>query len=361
MFAEVCAFVGLDPEPMVSTLVRKIDGHDVVFTQTMASDMMDGLLWIRELMEDPDCILFFEIRVPTEDWTLEEGGGGTCDIVALFPRQRKIIVADWKYGRVAVKAEWNDQLILYTLGVWKLFGKKYFGGDPKGIEVFIKILQPRVLLRGSEWTSTMKEILKEGKNIRFDAERVWEKNPKRVAGAKQCRYCRAQLDCKEFNEYMAALADQKLEYYDEGFECGSPPKFPDARAMTAKRRSYILLHRELYASWLNALYEAALEDYFAGKDVPRMKMVYGRKGNRIFIPGTERTVKNQMIRDLGSRGAYTRKLLSPSELEAKVGKKKYKERYAEYVTQPDPKPTLVPDTDERPSVKPSVDVLDYND
>lgn len=344
---ELALLFGLDPHHFKTGLKQEVDGHIVEYNDEMIESMYAGLDWIREQWR-PDCLVFTEVRVPIERWTLEEGAEGTCDICVLFPRERRIIVADWKYGKVAVVALKNDQMILYGLGIWEKFGKRYFGGDPKNVVVDIRVLQPRVPLGGSSWTTTMKTLLKEGESIKIDAKATYEKNAPRTAGLKQCRYCKARAECPALAEFNLSLVKLKFEDIDEGYEWGFPPALQKPECLTPERRSYVLLHKAVFVRWLEELHRAALRDFAGGKQIPQMKVVEGKSGKRKFID--EPVVKKMLVDDLGPVQAYKKTLISPAQAEKKIGKRAFAVRYKPFVEQAPPKPSLVPDTDERPAL-----------
>lgn len=355
-FADLAVKFGLEPHDFPVGFTREIDGHVVSYTEEMIEDMYEGIEWILSNIEE-GAVLFTEQKVPIEEWTLEPGGFGTSDICIILPIQRKIIIADWKYGKIAVSAAKNDQLYLYCLGLWKKYGKKFFGGDPSNIEVEFRILQPRVPLKGSSWKTTMKKVLREGESIKIDAEATYEKDAPRVAGEKQCRYCRARSDCEVWSEFNLKLMSLYFEDIDEGYEQEKPPKLPDTRGMTPERRSYILLHRSCFMKFLDDMYRSALNDHNAGRPVPKMKLVLGRSGRRKFRESVMKDVRKNLVSDLGAE-AFIKTLVSPAVAEKKLGKKVFKKRYGSFVEQTPPKPSLVPDTDERPAVESVVDLFD---
>lgn len=358
--AELALLYGLDPHDFPRGNKWKVDGHIVGYDEEMVDNMYEGLDWVRDQIR-PGCIVLVEVKVPIERWTFEKGAKGTCDIAILFPEERRILIADWKYGKIAVVAEKNDQMMIYALGIWELYGKKYFGGDPSGITVDVRILQPRVPLRGSSWSTTMKKLLKEGESIKIDAKATYEKNAPRTAGLKQCQYCRAAHCCQALAEFNLKMFSLKFEDIDEGYEYNEPPALQDAHRLTPERRSYILLHRAMFTRWLELLQQDAMRDFVEGKPIPRMKVVSGRAGIRKFLPNKRLQVLVRLIQDVGVEEAYKRIMISPAETEKKIGKKRFKERYGDYFEQSPPKPALVPETDERPPLASKALLFDIED
>ena len=360
--AELALLFGLDPHDFPRGVKWKIDGHIVEYDEEMVDNMYEGLDWVRDQIR-PGCIVFAEVKVPIERWTFEKGARGTCDIAIIFPKERRILLADWKYGKIAVVAEMNDQMIIYALGLWEKYGQKYFGGDPSNITVDLRILQPRVPLHGSAWTTTMKKLLKEGESVKIDAKATYAKNAPRTAGLKQCQYCRAASTCQALADFNLKLFALKFEDVDEGFKYDEPPELQDEHRLTPERRSFILLHRKMFTRWLELLHTSAMTDFAQGKPIPKMKVVAGRAGPRKFLLTKNQKIKIivRLIQDLGLEEMYRKVLVTAPQVEKKVGKKKFNERYGDFVEQSPPKPALVPETDERPSLDSKALLFDDDD
>jgi len=341
--AEICLLTGIDPQFLPQGEEVVVSGHTVSFNQEMVDHMLGGLDLIEELME-PGCIIRVEEQVSIESYTLEPGGFGTSDVIIIYPHRRKIIVFDWKYGKVAVSPIENDQAILYGLGAWDTVAGELFDWNPEGIEVELIIYQPRIPDGGGRWETTMEWLLEEGDRIRIDAAATYDPNAPRVAGEKQCKYCRARADCATHAAYNLGMVGLRFEDIDEGIQFDvTPPLVEDFEGWTPERMSYVWLHRKAIKRWLDALHDHMMARYAAGEELPFLKVVKGRGGNRFWQD--PKAVERYLVAQVGEEKAYQPKtLITPPVAEELLGKKKVKEDLALYIGQPEGKPTLVPIT-----------------
>lgn len=347
-YAERCVLTGVDPQfflPGSETVI--VSGHAVCFNEEMVENMLAGLQFIYSLLTE-DAILMVEQRVRIEPWTLEPGGFGTSDICIIFPKRRKIIVFDWKYGKVAVSPINNDQEIIYGLGCWESFAGEIFNWDPTDIVVELVIWQPRVPGGGGSWETTMEWLLAEGNQIRIDAAATYDPDAPRIAGAKQCHYCKVQAECPERAAYNLALFGARFDDIDEAIEWETELELADPGEWTAEHRSYVWLHRKSFTRWLDTLKEAIMLDAQAGKETPLIKVVPGNAGKRTVKADFQEDYKNYLVTVLGEEVALKpQECITPAVAEKKLGKKRFKEDLGLYITQADPKPMLVPVTDTR--------------
>lgn len=360
-YAALCLDFGLDPQVFVGKPMEVEDHGVLLFTQEMADNMLYGLDYVRDTAAVPGSQLFVETRVDLTPWlghdwspdltdrSDEDGEFGTSDVGIVNVPERRIVVFDWKYGKgIPVSPVWNDQLILYALGFWNSIAEALFVGvDPADIQVDLVIEQPRAPGGGGVWHTDMATLLAEGNKIVIDAEATKDVNAVASPGNKQCRMCRAAKHntCRARAEHNIALFDLKLEEIDEFAEIGAKPPLP--KALTPEQRSYVLLHRTMFTQWLDALHAEAYDDATKDRAVPGMKLVAGRNPPRKWKD--EDKSKPTLERAFGD-DAYSRKLLSPAQVEEKVGRRVYEERFKKHVFIGDSKPELVPETDRRPAL-----------
>ena len=351
--AELCLTTGFEPHHFPTGLKQTVSGHVVSYTEEMMKHLYAGLDKIAEMLDD-EAILFVEQRVRIEPWTLEPGGFGTSDVCIIYPNRRKIVVFDWKYGKVAVSPIKNDQLILYALGCWETFGRQYFDG-PENIEVELHIWQPRIPDAGGMWPTTMEWLLKEGEQIVFDAAMTYDPNAPRTAGEKQCMYCKARASCAENAAYRLEMVQLRFTDIDEGIEWGLEPTLPEVSEWTPERRSYVWLHRKSFIKWLGALHDAMILDAKEEKPTPYVKVVAGNAGKRTYRASDQAKAKAYLIEALGRDKAVKEELITPAAAETALGKKRYEEELKQFVFQAEPKPMLVPETHPRPAL-PSIGI-----
>ena len=100
--------------------------------------------------------------------------------------------------------------------------------------------------------------------------------------------------------------------------------------------------------WLKKVKEQALTTLMNGEELPGYKLVEGKLGNRKWV--NEQTVYNT-LKNMGyaERDITETKVLSPSQMDKAIGKKKVTELLDEYIERAPGAPTIAPITDKRPA------------
>lgn len=382
-----CLDFGVDPWPYVGkeiTWEETVDGERITLTRTftreMAEKMMPGLIQLRAFEDAPGAKMYVEKRVSLEEW-VGEGESGTADCFIIDTLNWRIINWDWKWGAgVPVSPDWNDQTILYTLGVWSDYGRAAFfeamaeehgwdeaekadaAGAPweDDIEVVICIEQPRAPGGGGTWRTTMGDLLAEGRKIKEDADKTLDPDAPRVPGEKQCQFCKAARHntCEERMQKVLDLLDLDEDELETNLVTNTPPDIVDRRALTPEARSALLLNKKMITGLLEQLHEETMEDARVGRPTPGMKRVPGRRPPRKWTD--EDRAELMLKHDFGDE-AWTKKLRSPTSVEDELRKPVFKDRYASLVEVGDPTPTLVPESDPREPIRTALDLLDDDD
>lgn len=356
--AAECLEFGVDPWPYVGQMIDLGEDGERPFTKEMAEKMMPGLIQLRAFEDVPGARMYVEKRVSLDEW-IGEGESGTADCFIIDVLNRRIINWDWKWGAgVPVDPEWNDQTILYTLGVWSDYARAIFeaeGVDPEDIEVVICIEQPRAPGGGGTWRTTMADLIAEGHLIREDADATLDPDAPLIPGEKQCKFCKAARHntCKARASKILDLLELDEEELEDDLMVGAEPDLP--KAVSLEARSQIILHRKLIEGFLNQLHDEIMEDARLGKPTPGLKRVAGRRPPRKWKD--EDRAALMLEHDFGEE-AWTKKLRSPSQIEDELRKPVFKDRYASLVEEGDPSPVLVPETDPREPLTAAIDLLD---
>jgi len=363
-FAADCLELGLDPQGFVGDKME-VEGFGILeFDQEMADNMLNGLDLVWAMADVPGAKLIVEERVSLEEWVGPKEFG-TTDAAIIDPLNWRLVVFDWKYGQgVPVSPEMNDQAMLYGLGTWSTFAAAMFEEylieeaaakgqtfDPNtpwedDIEVIIMIEQPRAPGGGGTWTTTMGELLAEGRRIRRDADRTMDDDAPFNPGPKQCQFClagRANI-CKARAAMVLNELGNDFDDLEDGFLSGAEMELPHPKSLTPEQRTQVLLHRKLIEKFLDELHEEAYRDAKNRRPVPGMKLVEGRNPPRKWKDTFKAEV---MLEHDFAHKAYTKKILSPTQVEDKIGKRTYKVRYARLVDTGEAKPILVPIDDKR--------------
>ncbi|MBR2135452.1 MAG: DUF2800 domain-containing protein [Bacteroidales bacterium] len=299
---------------------------------------------------------------------LAPGGFGTGDMLVIGKDEdgRGLLhVMDFKGGKgVFVDADHNTQMMLYGLGALRAYGYIY------DIEtVRMTIIQPR-LDNISTYECTREELEAWGESIRPIAKMAYEGKGEQKAGD-WCRFCRAKPVCRACAEEALSLCREEFldldagAFADDGQEArASPdeeesdmtaPYRPDNTIPTFKQPGLIPLSElaeilptlNRIASWIEAVFAyVSAEAIGNGVPVPGYKVVEGRS-KRVFSD-TDAVVRTAL--ENGYTDLYKRQLISLSEFEKMMGKKKFAELLGEFVVKPPGKLALVPDSDPRPAV-----------
>lgn len=362
-FAAICAEFGIDGWGMVGSRLLCEDGVSREFTKEMATKMLPGLDLMRSISNYPDTESYVEVWVDTSPW-IGEGEGGTSDWFIIDYGRKRLTVFDWKWGAgVPVNPTWNDQAIIYCLGVWNTFAREKFenrGIGSNEITVEIIIEQPRAPGGGGVWTVQLSTLLNEGRQIARDAAATRGPDAPYNPGAKQCQFCKASAHntCKARAEALADMLGDDLDEEDAAarVEARDTLNLADRRTLTPEQRSLILMNQKMISSWLTQLYEEAMHDATVGRPVPGMKRVAGRNGRRKWKD--EEKAQYIVVDELGPEEAFTKKLLSPAQVEDEVGKAEYQKRFTALVTQEEGSPALVSEDDPKPALVTATDLLD---
>lgn len=352
--AEIALRLGLDPKYFRTGGECFIDGHKVAFNQEMIDHLEKGLEYLKFRMEEHGGnhkpILMVEQRVKIEPWTGEKGGFGTSDVCIIFPSLRKIIVFDWKYGKIAVSPVENDQLWLYCLGCWHSFAGEIFDWDASDIEVELIIWQPRIPGGGGSWPTTMEAVLAEGEKIKADAAATREPDAPRIPGDKQCKYCKARADCVELAAYNLQLYSLHFDDISDDLDHDLGVPEPDVSGWTPERKAWVILHHKMFERWFKALQAEAMEEYLRDGQYPLLKVIEGPQGHRYWKD--EEAAKQALIRMLGRKKVVKEVILTPPQAQKAlgVGDEGFMNLMGAYIDRPPGKPTLVPLTDPRPAL-----------
>lgn len=310
--------------------VKKIQEHKLY-----TADMPDYVdMYVETCLErvseakakTPDALFKIEQRLDFSEWVPE--GFGTGDFVIIADGTME--VCDLKYGKgVPVSANNNKQMMLYALGAISEFSFLY------DIEkVRMTIIQPR-LDNISTFEVTVDELIKWAEEyVRLRAELAIKGEGEFCAGD-HCRFCRAKAVCK-------ARADKNLELAKYEFE---KPNTLDNNDI-----AYILSKVDELVNWAGDVKEFALEQALNGEEFEGYKVVEGRS-NRKY---TDVEVIATTLEENGYTDIFKPKeLLTLTNMEKLVGKKKLNELVGKYIEKPVGKPTLVPITDKREPYNPA--------
>jgi len=339
---ERCLNEGLDVVDLVGETVVA-DGLSFTVTDDWARWLQPGIDRIREAKAE----WVFEYRVQMDPWI--EGGFGTLDAGGIS--DDLITIDDLKFGRgVTVEAERNKQMMIYALGFWMNYARH----RTKAKRFLLRIDQPRVAGGGSEWYTTLDELLVFAEEVAAAAIATLDPDAPLNPSPKGCRFCRAakHTACHALDRFVLELLGISLDDLDANRR--RKPELAEHASLTPERRSYVLEHKSLITSWVNNLHAAALDDALKGLPVPGFKAV-ATLGDRTWAD--EQEAEEFWKAKMPAKAIYTQKLKSPAQMEHVAGTRNWKAAQ-ELIHRPDGKPALVPESDKREALIPVINLLD---
>ena len=314
---------------------------------------------IIEQMKENGCepLAFVEERVDYSH--ISPSGFGTADmlIIGKDEQGRGILhVCDFKTGAgVFVDADHNSQMMLYAIGALSAYGFLY------GIEIVrMSIIQPR-LDNISTFECSRQELEDWGESIKPTALLAYEGKGEQHPGD-WCRFCRAKPVCKACAEEALALCredflDLDAGAFDDTAEESDMTAPYEADTQTAvfkqpglipiSELAEILPTLNRISSWIEAVFAfVSSEAINHGVPIPGYKVVEGRS-KRVFTD--TKAVVDTAVQN-GYTDLYKQTLITLTEFEKMMGKKKFNELLGEYVAKPPGKLALVPESDPREPV-----------
>ena len=254
------------------------------------------------------------------------GGFGRLDLATMHRRTLRVIAL--KYGRgVPVRAERNEQLSLYALGMLEEFDP-FFAFR----RILLVVHQPRIG-SVSEWEISPADLRSWGESIRPHVAAALEPWAPRIPGDDWCRFCRARAVCPALRNATEAAT---------GVSLGAPPPSPES--LSDGDLSVALRAKGLVIEWLNAV-EGCVRARVENGGFPGWKLVRGRSVRRWSDP-RDAAVR---LTDLLGDGAFRRELLSPAAAESLLGPERT-EPLRELISRCDGKPVLASEDDPRPAI-----------
>lgn len=314
---------------------------------------------IIEKMKENGCepLAFVEERVNYSH--IAPSGFGTADMLIIGKDENGkglLHIVDFKAGKgIFVDADHNSQMMLYALGGLAAYGFLY------DIEIVrMSIIQPR-LDNISTCEMSVTELEEWGESIKPIAKLAYEGKGEQKPGD-WCRFCRAKPVCK-------ACADESLALCREDFldlDAGAFDDTVDESDMTApykadtqtavfkqpglipiSKLAKILPTLNRISSWIEAVFAfVSSEAINHGIPIPGYKVVEGRS-KRVFTD--TKAVVDTAVQN-GYTDLYKQTLITLTEFEKMMGKKKFNELLSQYVAKPPGKLVLVPESDPREPV-----------
>jgi hypothetical protein len=249
------------------------------------------------------------------------GGFGTADCIIIADGTMNVV--DFKYGMgVEVSAKGNTQMRIYALGALEIYDPLY---DISNVQM--TIYQPR-LSNISQDEISRDDLYAWAEEVLKPAAAEAETGEGEFQCGNWCRFCKAKHVCRE-----RAKENLKLAAYD----FATPPLLDDDEIVD------ILGKVDQLVQWANDIKEYALQEAVDGKKWDGFKVVEGR---------SIRKYKDEAAVAAAVQAAgydpYQKKLLTITEMQKQLGKRKFEEVLGGLIIKPQGKPALVPADDKRP-------------
>ena len=281
---------------------------------------------IEKAREDcPDLQILIEQKLDFSDFVSE--GFGTGDLVVVG--SGTLHVVDLKYGRgVVVPAQRNPQMMLYALGALSLFEMLY---DIEKISM--TIIQPRVD-NFSSYEISVDELLAWAEEELKPKALLASTGGGEFCAGDHCRFCRARNQCR-----ARAVKNLELLKYE----------FQDPALLTDDEISEIIGLAEELSKWASDIYTYATALAInEGRQWDGFKLVEGRTRRKY----TDEDAVAETAKAAGYTDIFKQSLITITEMEKLMGKKKFRDLLGTLVEKPAGKLTLVSETDKREAVDP---------
>ncbi|MGL5904213.1 MAG: DUF2800 domain-containing protein [Cetobacterium sp.] len=223
---------------------------------------------------------------------------GTADLVAVMP-DGMLIVGDLKTGRHKVTAKENKQMMLYALGLLRVYKRLY---DITAVRLVI--FQPYAG-GADEWDTTPESLEQFGKfasKAALKAIDAFERGKKGLKpadfrpGNDACQWCRFSESCNAKRKVATGAVESDLS--DDTTEMSLDQLKAEWDKLPLMRQHIADIEKAMYAALMR------------GEQVDGLKLVEGRPGNRSWsdISEVEAVVGSMDM-------AYKKVLLSPTEAE----------------------------------------------
>ncbi|MCR3254756.1 DUF2800 domain-containing protein [Salmonella enterica subsp. enterica serovar Mbandaka] len=286
---------------------------------------------------------------------------GTADLVALLPSYHKtlnqefvldteddgtaytLIVGDLKTGRHKVLAKENKQMMLYALGLLRVYKRLY---DITSVRLVI--FQPYAG-GADEWDTTPEALEQFGKFAQgralkaIDAFQRGKKGLKPAdfrPGNDACQWCRFAEKCNAKRKVASREIESDLA--DDSTEMSLDQLKAEYDKLPLMRQHIADIEKAMYAALMR------------GEKVPGLKLVEGREGNRAWadVEAVKETISKF---ELGYEMMHKEVLMTPTEAEKQHKGSELWDSLEKHVTRKPGQPSIATADDKRPAWTPATD------
>ena len=323
--------------------VYSIDGFDVEITEELARSAQTYVHYVASQTDvAAGSVLLIEERHSLAQLNPPFDAGGTCDATIIKPHLGEIEVVDLKNGRGIVEVNGNKQTRTYALLALL--------NAPKDLvnqidQVKVTIVQPRAPHKDGrirsetfhiaeliEWTSELLKAMNrsalalEAFNMINGSRTMFDEWASKVLTPGNCTFCPALGICPAVRKKALSVAPEIAKTWFEDTTLETPPMLSNTvPALSPEELSHILDGIDALEDWAKAVRAAAHSLAEGGTTIPGYKLVE-KVGNRKWAADDEKIIADlKSVIKLNEDQIFSKKLLSPAQIEKIIGAKRKEE------------------------------------
>lgn len=262
-----------------------------------------------------------ELKVPLFYYPQDTG---TVDCVIFT--DKTLYVIDLKFGRNAVEAKENKQLIAYAMSVISAYPEYDF------TDICMIIVQPRVK-EVDIWKISAGELYVRADEMELKAKEAINGTGNMVTGT-HCKWCPVSARCRVLKEDSTSM----LENFG----------YKDPKLLSATEVSEVLSKAGMITDWISSVNAFAVDKISTGNNIPGYKLVHGQSKRSISDSSGLWAALDKAGYD---STLFKRTTCIPlTQVEKLVGKDDFSIICSPYLTWSEPKSVLVRESDTRQSV-----------
>ena len=320
--------------------VYKIDGFEVEITEEIVSSAQRYVDYVTEQAgAHKDCEVFIEERYSLSALEPPFDAGGTCDAIIFKPGISEIEVVDLKHGRGVVEVNENKQTRTYAL-LALLNAPKELADKIDVIKV--TIVQPRAphkdgrirsetfhLAELIEWTAELMKAMERTKKALDAFEMIngsrtmFDEWAQAALTPGNCMFCPAEGLCPARRNKALAISPEVAKQWFEDTTLETPPMISNTvSVLSPDELSHILDGLDMLEDWIKAVRATAHSLAETGVTIPGYQLVE-KVGNRKWAAEDEKVIADlKNVLKLTEDQIFSRKLLSPAQIEKVIGAKR---------------------------------------
>jgi len=322
--------------------VYTIDGFDVEITEELTNSAQRYVDYVVAQSSTDGCVLFIEERHSLAQLDPPFDAGGTCDAIIIKPKLREIEVVDLKNGRGIVEVNNNKQTRTYALLALLNAPKELVDQID---QVKVTIVQPRAshkdgrirsetfhLAELIEWTAELMQAMGRSKkaldafNMINGSRTLFDEWAAAALTPGNCTFCPAQGMCPALRSKALAITPEVAKTWFEDITLETVPMISNTvPALSPEELSHILDGIDMLEDWAKAVRATAHSLAESGVTIPGYKLV-DKISNRKWAADDEKIVADlKSVIKLTEDQIFSRRLLSPAQIEKIIGAKRKEE------------------------------------